>query len=92
MTDEFDGIDPASLAEVIARMERAETEESTTVVSYIELPYESASFLIEQAQAFRETRDPIAGAELMRFALSFIDSTEHCLMAEGILGNDDDPF
>lgn len=82
--DEFD---PKDLAEIEARFERVEFEETVTLCSYVELPYATAQFLIEQADDYIENQNWMAAVELLKFAITFID-TLSIAMEQGVAEDD----
>ena len=87
MVDVPEGFDPESVRDIAKRLERAEMEETTSVVTSIEMGLEAATELVEAANEFREGNWSRT-AELIAFALAFSDSVELCLDGEGILDDD----
>lgn len=82
--DEFD---PKDLAEIEARFERVEFEETVTLCSYVELPYATAQFLIQQADDYIDNKNWLAAVELLKFAVTFID-TLAIAIDEGVVEED----
>jgi hypothetical protein len=74
-----DDFRPEDIAEISASLERAELEETTSVCSYVELPYKAAQRLVDLSRAWVEDNNWYSALELLDFATQFADSLAICI-------------
>lgn len=70
---------PDDLAEISARLRRAEIEETSSVCLYLEMPYTEANRLVNNYNAWIVEGDPNAWALVALFTESLIGSLEQVL-------------
>lgn len=76
--------DPDDIEELSQRFERAEAEEQATICAYIEMPYEAAAWLVENARRYEASKDVMALIELVNFAVAFANNTAQTMSEAGL--------
>lgn len=74
--------DPDDVADISARLERAEMEETAIVVTMIELPYTEAKHLIALADGYENGEWQSMG-ELLSFTLQLVDNVRTAVNSLG---------
>lgn len=82
-------IDPEAVAELSARFELVERQQSMLLCTYCEMTFDHVKGLVDAADAYYED-DWGAIGELVRFSLSFAENARTVLYAEGLLDPDED--
>lgn len=87
MTEWPDDFDPESIADITERMVIAELEESTTLVTYMEMTVDTARALIDAGERLRR-KDWSQFHVLLEVALALCDSARDVLAEEGLLDDE----
>lgn len=72
---------PDDLAEISARLRRAEIEETSTVCLYLEMPYTAAVTLVDDYETWLESGEPALWAQIGLFVDSLMESL-HLMLEE----------
>lgn len=74
---------PDDVAEISARLQRAEIEETSSIVMYMEMPYTEATKLIEYYDAWIIDGDTTAWSKIAMFTESIMESLDQVLHDSG---------